>query len=254
LIRGGFPQTALIESITQSQRLLREDIIDKVLKRDMTALFGVRRIVELEQMFIFLCMHDGGLQDTNTIAKELGIARATVQNFIDLFESTYLIYRLPPFGYGKEVLRARNKLYLADPALAPAVLMMGKSVLEDALLLGRCVETAVVGHFFVHCASHPARLSYWRSPKDKEVDLVLEMNDKIFPFEVKYQSQTVQARDVPGLIALCNQKTSIAHGYILTKAPRDIGPLEGVSKQYMRIPAALLCYWLGEGVSPNFLL
>src|SRR5579871_4939361 len=30
LARGGFPQTALIENITQSQRLLREDIIDKV--------------------------------------------------------------------------------------------------------------------------------------------------------------------------------------------------------------------------------
>ncbi len=58
LVRGGFPQTVLVESITQSQALLREDIIDKVLKRDMTALFGVRRIIELEQLFIFLCMHD----------------------------------------------------------------------------------------------------------------------------------------------------------------------------------------------------
>jgi hypothetical protein len=29
-----------------SQRLLREDIIDKVLKRDMTALFEVRRVLD----------------------------------------------------------------------------------------------------------------------------------------------------------------------------------------------------------------
>lgn len=33
LLRGGFPQTAQVESINQAQRLLREDIIDKVLKR-----------------------------------------------------------------------------------------------------------------------------------------------------------------------------------------------------------------------------
>ena len=51
LVRGGFPQTALVESVPQAQRLLREDIIDKVLKRDMTALFGVRRVLELEQTF-----------------------------------------------------------------------------------------------------------------------------------------------------------------------------------------------------------
>ena len=57
LVRGGFPQTASIESINQAQRLLREDIIDKVLKRDMTALFGVRRVLELEKHFyIYVCM------------------------------------------------------------------------------------------------------------------------------------------------------------------------------------------------------
>ena len=55
LVRGGFPQTALIDSITQAQKLLREDIIEKVLKRDMTALFGIRRILEFELLFIYLC-------------------------------------------------------------------------------------------------------------------------------------------------------------------------------------------------------
>jgi uncharacterized protein len=49
LLRGGFPQCALVPSVDLAQKLLREDIIDKVLKRDMTALFGVRRVLELEQ-------------------------------------------------------------------------------------------------------------------------------------------------------------------------------------------------------------
>lgn len=243
LVRGGFPQTALIESITQSQRLLREDIIDKVLKRDMTAFFGVRRILELEQMFIYLCMHDGGLQDLTTISKELGISKPTVQNFIDLFKSTHLIYRLTPFGYGKEVLRGKNKLYLSDPAIAPAVLMKGKSILEDTRHLSQCVETAVLGHLQSSSASHQARLSYWRNLKDKEVDLVLEIEQSLLPFEVKYQSQTVQMKDIPGLIDLCSQKKAIKAGYVITKSSQDIGPLE---EGYMRIPAALFCYWLGK--------
>mgnify|MGYP000240563440 CR=1 FL=1 len=41
LLRGGFPQSALVPSVDTAQKLLREDIVDKVLKRDMTALFGV---------------------------------------------------------------------------------------------------------------------------------------------------------------------------------------------------------------------
>ena len=84
LVRGGFPQTALVESIPQAQRLLREDIIDKVLKRDMTALFGVRRILELEQTFIYLCMHDGGIQDLR-----LSVA---IWEFLNLLFKILLIY------------------------------------------------------------------------------------------------------------------------------------------------------------------
>lgn len=258
LIRGGFPQTVLVESITQSQRLLREDIVDKVLKRDMTALFGVRRIIELEQLFIFLCMHDGGMQDTQTISKELGIAKQTLQNFIELFESASLIYKLTPFGYGKEVLRGKNKLYLSDPAIAPAVLMKGKSILEDVKSLSQCVETAIIGHLWSHSAFNQARFSYWRNQKEKEVDLLVEMGELIVPFEVKYQSQEVQARDIPGLIDLCNQKPSILHGYIITKDPKDIGLLKDQSlrKTCMKIPACLFCYWIGasEFVQKNILV
>lgn len=250
LIRGGFPQATLADTITQAQRLLREDIVDKVLKRDMTALFGVRRILELEQMFIFLCMHDGGMQDTQSISKDLGIAKQTVQNFVDLFESTHLIYRLLPFGYGKEVLRGKNKIYLSDPAMASAVLIRGRTVLENPLTLGQCVETAVMGHLWSHCRTNQARFSYWRSPKEeKEVDLVVELDGTIVPLEVKYHAQGVQARDVTGLIQLMKKKESITRGYIASKAPTDLGRLkidfEG-EKSLLKIPACLLCFYLGQ--------
>lgn len=110
LVRGGFPQTAQMESITQAQRLLREDIVDKVLKRDMTALFGVRRVLDQEHTFLYLCMHVGGLLDMADLCANLEVKRPTAQNFIELLEATHLIYGLPPFGYGKDVLRARFKI------------------------------------------------------------------------------------------------------------------------------------------------
>ncbi len=64
----------------------------------------------------------------------------------------------------------------------------------------------------------------------------------LIPIEVKYQSQAVQQRDVPGLHEFCHERTAIQHGYILTKNSRDIGPLQ---EKIMRIPAPLFCYWLG---------
>lgn len=249
LCRGGFPQTALVENVLQAQRLVREDIIDKVLKRDMTAHFGVRRILELEQMFIYLCMHDGGLQDTTTLSKNLGVTKPTVQNFINLFESTHLLIRLPPFGYGKEVLRARYKLYLVDPAIAPAILMKGKTIIEDPRALSNSAETAVFTHLSAHNITNHIRFSYWRGTKEKEVDLILEIGESLMPFEIKYQSQQTTSRDVQGLLELCSQKESIPYGYVITKSSQDVGLLEQKHTSHtkiMRVPACLFCYWLGQ--------
>jgi len=246
LVRGGFPQTALVESISQAQRLLREDIIDKVLKRDMTALFGVRRVLELEQTFIYLCMHDGGIQDLQTLSSNLGITKSTVQNFINLLEATHLLYKLQPFGYGKEILRARYKLYLADPAIASAIMMKGKKILEDPIALGRAVETAVFSHLKAHSFTNHARFSYWKDSKNKEVDLIIELPETVIPLEIKYQSQ-ITPSDAQGLINFCHLKPSIPAAYVITKTAQDIRLLDAdFSTKIMCIPAAIFCYWLGE--------
>ncbi len=252
LLRGGFPQTAQMESITQAQRLLREDIIDKVLKRDMTALFGVRRVLDLEHTFLYLCMHDGGLLDMVDLCANLEVKRPTAQNFIELLEATHLIYRLPPFGYGKDVLRARFKIYLADAAIAPAVMLKGKAILEDPTALGVATETAVFKHLFTRYYAQNVCFSYWRGKKDREVDLVAEVGGKLIPFKVKYRAQHTGLRDLKGLLQLCQHK-SIEHGYVVTKSLDDFGTIDlnavdlsDTTTRILRIPAPLLCYWMGE--------
>lgn len=252
LVRGGFPQTAQVDSITQAQRLLREDIIDKVLKRDMTALFGVRRVLDLEHTFLYLCMHDGGLLDMVDLCANLEVKRPTAQNFIELLEATHLIYRLAPFGYGKDVLRARFKIYLADAAIAPAVMLKGKAILEDASALGVATETAVFKHLFARYYAQNVRLSYWRGKRDHEVDLVAEVGGELIPFEVKYRAQHTGARELKGLVELCLSKR-IERGYVVTKLLDDLGLMQGLAAgtQVMRVPAPLMCYWMGATELPG---
>jgi uncharacterized protein len=247
LLRGGFPQTAQVDSITQAQRLLREDIIDKVLKRDMTALFGVRRVLDLEHTFIYLCMHDGGLLDMVNLCTNLAVKRPTAQNFIELLDATHLIYRLPPYGYGKDILRARFKIYLADAAIAPAVMLKGKALLDDPAALGQAVETAVFKHLFARDYHENVRFSYWRGKQDREVDWIAEVNGQVIPFELKYRRQHTSLSDRKGLLELCQHK-AITHGYVITQSLDDLGPIteRHTTTRFMRIPAVLLCYWLSE--------
>ena len=242
LVRGGFPQTAQMEDIVEAQRLLREDILDKVLRRDMTALFGVRRVLDLEHTFVYLCLHDGGLLDMPSLCQNLEVKRPTAQHFIELLESVNLIHRLEPYGYGKEVLRARYKIYLADAALAPSIMLTGKELIDNPTGLGIACETAVFRHIWAHYTPQHGRVTYWRRKQDREVDLVAALGERLTPFEVKYRQDVHGPRDLKGLLELCAQK-QIPRGYAVTKSINDFGPVDGTP--IFRIPAPVLCYWLG---------
>jgi len=257
LLRGGFPEPAMVNDLTRCQRLLREDIVDKVLKRDMTALYGVRRVLEVEKIFLYLCYHDGGILDVPTLSRELdGINRQSVNNFLDLFEATHLIYRLRPFGYGKEVLRGRSKIYLADAALPGAMLLLGRRLLEKADRLGAAVETAFFKHLYTRYYPDQPTFSYWqdRSNRDLEVDLIAETGDRLVPFEVKYQDAEPTARRLKGLRLFLEQR-GVDHGYVITQRWEDFGVIETTSARkgharenltarILKIPAPLACLWL----------
>ena len=255
LLRGGFPQTALVDSIPMAQKLLREDIVDKALKRDMTALFGVRRVLELEKTFLYLCLHDGGILDMPSLCSSLGVKKATADSFLDVLEAAHLIYKLPPYGYGKEILRARYKIYLADAAIAGSVLLRGKLLLEDRAKLGAAVETAFFKHVFARYYATSIGFSYWRGKQDYEVDIVADVRSGIVPFEVKYTQSAVQLEDLKGLRQLCEEK-DVARAYVVTgdMADFEVLPLAGQHSKsdssshpaVLKIPAPLACYWLSQ--------
>jgi predicted AAA+ superfamily ATPase len=233
-----------VTSVEEAQRLLREDIVDKVLKRDMTALFGVRRVVELEQVFLYLCLHEGGILNLPVLCKNLELKRPTVENFIDLLESAHLIYQLKPLGYGKEVLRGRRKVYLADPALGSSVLLRGKTLLEDDTTLGLVVECACFRHLFGRYYREAVGFAYWRNRGGEEVDVVAELRGQVVPFEVKYRRAA--NIEFPGLRAFIQEKRP-ERAYLITRDMTDfsVQKLPDSGTPLLRIPAALACYWLG---------
>ena len=52
---GGFPELALSDNDVMAQQIMREDVVDKVLKRDLPSLYNIRNATELERIFLYLC-------------------------------------------------------------------------------------------------------------------------------------------------------------------------------------------------------
>ena len=248
LLVGGFPETARQNDIALCQRLLREDVVERVLKRDMTALFGVRNVNDLEKLFIYLCLHTGGILAHATVANALETSPATVGNHLALLEQANLIYCLPPVRIGgKKALKARNKYYLVDAALRNAVLLRGEEMLANADDMGLIVETTVLRHLYAYHYRDTPEIAYWRdAASGREVDIIIRSPAYHLAIEVKYKEKApLKTND--GLAVYCASE-KVHQAYLVTKQETDFGvtTLEGMDTRFLKVPAHVLCYLLGQ--------
>lgn len=247
LLIGGFPETAELPEaeLHLAHRLLREDVVERVLKRDMTSLFGIRSVMDLERLFIYLCLHSGGILAVTTVASAL--SSGAVKDHLMALEKSHLVHRLPPIDLtGKQALKAKYKYYLADAALRNAVLMRGREVLNDPIELGLLVEGAVLRHLKAfHYRDQPA-IGYWRdAASDKEVDVVVRGANYHFAIECKYRDGA-ELETKGGLVAYC-RKTTVSRAFLVTRRNDDmqVARVPGVDTPFLRIPAHIFCYLLG---------
>lgn len=247
LLIGGFPELVRKDDIGQCQQLLRDDVVDRVLKRDIPALYGVRNLADLEKLFIYLCLHTGGILNVTQCASELGVARTTVENHLAALRSANLVYRLPPYAIGgKKALKRQDKYYLVDAALRNAVLLSGEEILQDSEQMGRIVETAALRHLYAFYYPKRPRLGYWTDPKTKrEVDVVLEFSENVIPVEVKHRSRP--RMDAGSGVAAFAAKQPISSSFVVTRDDADFGVrdvAEGVRTFF--VPAHVFMYVLGQ--------
>lgn len=243
---GGFPELALADNDLMAQQIMREDVVDKVLKRDLPALYNIRNATELERIFLYLCNVSSEIVSIEAITKELnGVSRATVESYIQYLESANLIYQSWPVDMaGKKVLKARPKIYIADAAIRNAVLM-DDSILTDPVGMGKVVETTIYKHVTAFYYQFATSVGYFRGgKKNKEIDVVVDYpNIKKILIEVKYRDGAPIADD-DAIVELCEEASA---AIIVTKSPSDFGVHNTKSgKELLRIPAYAFLYLLGN--------
>ena len=243
---GGFPELALAVNDLFAQQILREDVVDKVLKRDLPALYNIRNATELERIFLYLCNVSSDIVSIEAITKELnGVSRTTVENYISYLESANLIYQSWPVDMAnKKVLKARPKIYIADAAIRNAVLM-DDSFMTDTVEMGKIVETAVYKHIAAFYYQLATSVGYFRGGrKDKEIDVVVDYpNIRKILIEVKYRDGAPIADD-DAIVEMCDEASACI---VVTKTADDFGIHNTPGgKNLLRIPAFAFLYLLGN--------
>lgn len=241
---GGFPELVLSNDDTYSERILREDIVDKVLKRDMPSLFGIRNISILEKVFLYLCFKSSNIINYTAMSQELeNTSVATIQDYILYLKNANLIYESKPIK--EKILKVNPKIYIADSAIRNAVLMKD-DIITDSTEMGYSVETAVYRHVFTYMSKYNGTTGYYREAKtEKEIDIVGNSVKTNLYIEVKYREKTKTDinRNNP-LYELPNENDNI---YIITKDALDYGIIKyDNNKKVVKIPAFAFLYILGR--------
>ncbi len=247
---GGFPELVLSDDDVYAQRMLREDVVDKVIKRDVLTLFNIRSPILMEKLFLYLCLNSSELFNATTAAKELeNTSVATIENYIDALEMSNLIYQAKPVDVGsKGALKGKPKIFIADAAIRNAVLMID-DILVDEKELGIMVETCVYKHIVSFYQNSTAQLGYFRKLKDnqKEVDVVIETPKGKILCEVKYRNNS-HIPQSDAIVELCrDEKTKVINAFLITKRIDDYGIAKHETHiPIFRIPAIAFLYLIGK--------
>ncbi len=209
LVRGGLPPVALDElrqgngDPADVARLIG-GYVDGVLTENLVS----RRIdrARLLQTFRYLAANPGQILNVSRAASELSMRAETVQGYVDLCESCFLLDVAPAHRPSEhQTLTAHPRVFASDTGLAAwAADTSPDRLIRDSKLLGSLVENLVAADLAAQSAWSPdrTRLLHWRDTRlGREVDLVLRRSDgSMLAIEVK-SAATVSISDAKGIIA-----------------------------------------------------
>ena len=249
---GGFPEAVMNPAVRANPaRFLRQDIVDKVLLKDLPSLFGIGDTQELNRFFNVLAFNTANEVSLEELSKHAGISKARLADYLDYMEAAYLIRRVHRIDDNAlRLLRARTfKVYLTNTCMRAALFGM---VTASDEAMGRLAETAVWSQW-LHNATMSSALHYarWREGRqDLEVDLVA-LDDRSqkpsFAVEVKWSDRAPQALgELRGLHTLALKHPLTRNPLVTTRSYTGRAEIDGMAIDFM--PVALYCYVIARQV------
>jgi predicted AAA+ superfamily ATPase len=214
--RGGMPQVLYADN---EQRLeYYNAYVDTYLMRDVAELGGVTDTLRFRK-FLTACAALVARQvNYKTLAESSEISQPTAREWLRLLESLGIVYLLYPYsGNMLKRLTKTPKLYFCDSGLCAHLSMW---LTAQTLMTG-----AAGGHFFENFvitellkayaySGTKVNFTYYRDSNDKEIDLLVEENNRIHPLEIKMSSNP-DRREVKKFVVVEKAGLELGHGGII---------------------------------------
>lgn len=240
---GGYPEVTLSEGIQKDPgRYIRNDIVDKVLLRDLPSLYGIQDIQELNSLFTTIAYNSGNEFTLDALASSSGVSKVTLKRYISYLEAAFLIKVVHRIDKNARKFKRANffKIYLTNPSLRSALF---SPLTANADFIGNMVETAIFSQW-QHRPEDELHYARW----DKgEVDIVSlgRLNQKpIWAVEIKWSNKPFNDPfQLKNLNEFC-KKNHLQEVIITSLDKRGNRSINEVN--YHFIPSSIYCYSLGR--------
>ncbi len=171
-----------------------KNLVTSYLYRDILSFSAIRKPEVLEQLLQALALQIGNEVNYHELSKLIGINKTTVQNYIDILEKGYVVFRLNSFSKNlRNEIKKNRKIYFYDNGVRnmiigdfkPLDLRMDKGALWENFLVAERLKQNNYKNTF-------AKMYFWRTQQQQEIDFVEEKAGEITAFEFKWKDKKVK--------------------------------------------------------------
>lgn len=187
---GMYPAIVNAKSRAEKAVLIKELAVDYLFK-DLFLFGDIRNSFAFEKLAKLLALRIGSEISYTELAKEVGVSRDTIYNYVNLLEQAFIIFRLTPLYTNKtKEINKSHKIYFYDVGIRNA--LIGNADPIDI----RPDKGAIFENFFIAekikeraYSMRASDIHFWRNRQGSEVDFVESMHSSkdIFAYECKWK-------------------------------------------------------------------
>jgi predicted AAA+ superfamily ATPase len=194
LIYGAYPDVLNATSADDKKEYLMS-IRDSYLLKDILELESIKNPSKLSDLLKLLAFQIGQEVSLNELSNSLGIAKQSVERYLDLLEKTFIIKKVSGFSRNlrKEVVKT-SRYFFWDNGVRNALInnfnlpdqRNDVGMLWENFLYMERLKTKSYKRIF-------SNDYFWRTYDRQEIDLIEDRNGKLYAYEFKWKPQKIKA-------------------------------------------------------------
>lgn len=234
---GGMPDMVSMDA--ELRREYWNSYIDTYLMRDAVDDNGIKDTEGFRKLLRACAAFSGELINYDDLGNAAGVSGATAKEWVKVLQSMGIIYLLEPY-YNNELKRMVKtpKLYFCDTGLCAFLSSWtSRDTLMNGAASGHYLENYVVSEILRNASygEEKVNLNFYRDTNQKEIDLVVEMDGVLHPFEIK-RAASPDRKSIKSFSLLQKSKKEIGAGGIICMVEKPF-PIDSVNNM---IPVNLL--------------